>query len=140
MTLARATRWRTALSGPPEPDGDERADRLAVAEHGGVLEPGVGGRLDAEAAQDGREDDGSGALAAVGDLERDAAAVGEAHGVDGLGAVLGDRALRAADEGGDVAAGAAEVLGVGADRGGDVALGGARAARRRGGRRRGPGR
>ena len=43
----------------------------------------------------------------------------------GLGAVLGDQALGAPDQGGDVAAGAADVLGVGPHRGGDLGLGGA---------------
>src|SRR6478609_391612 len=127
VTAARVTRCSTALTRSlRDADGDDGADLLAVAEDRGVLEAGVRRRLHAQPAEHGRQHDRARALATVGDLQGDAAPVGQADGVHRLGAVLADQALGAADQGGDVTPGAADVLGEGAHRGGDVVLGGPR--------------
>ncbi len=111
-----------------------------MAEDRRILEALVGAGHHPEVAEYGREDDGAGPLGAVGDLERDTATVGQADGVDAFGAVLGDEPLGAADEGGDVPAGATEVVRVRSDGGGDLCLGGPGLGRWPTSRRRAPGR
>src|ERR1035437_2186950 len=95
----------------------DRTDLLPVAEYrslGKILE---NLRADRQPSQCGGHDDGPGALAPVGDLEGDAATVGQPHGIDRLGTVLGDQAGHTPDECGDVTSRPAHPLRIGPHRG-----------------------
>src|SRR5665647_3562432 len=82
-----------------DPDGVDRTDQATVAQHRGVghLVEDVG--VDPQAPQRCHHHDGSRALATVSDLERYGPPVVQAHGIDALGAVLGDQARDATHQG-----------------------------------------
>lgn len=87
---AAETRCRTTRTAGSDPDCDDRADRLTVAE-GRERPPGSGiPRLgpDPDAAQDRRENHWLGAHVTVGDLDGDAATVTQPHGIHRLGAAV----------------------------------------------------
>ena len=79
--------------------------------------------VDPERRQRGRKDDRTGPIAAVGDLERGGASVGQGGDEDTVGAVLRHQARDLLHERGDVATGAADVERVGGHRVVHVVLG-----------------
>src|SRR5665648_530383 len=85
-----------------DPDGVDRPDLLTVAEHRSVGQLVENLCVDPQSPQRCCHHDGPGALPTIGDLECDRAAVGQAHAIDRLRAVLGDQAGHTSDQCGDV--------------------------------------
>jgi hypothetical protein len=96
---------KTVARHGPDPDSNDRADLLAVAQNRrvGQLVEDLG--VDTEPSQHRCHHHGSGPLATIGDLEGDRATVCQRRDVDRLGAVLGYQPGHTPDQRGDVSSG-----------------------------------